>query len=74
MERKEIELICDFREGRPVRERIPVDQIGENQYRLVGSPGFVPGVASGDEIELTPGEGLGYRVKKRSGNLCIQLF
>jgi len=38
------------------------------------SPGLTDGLAAGDEIELTDKELCGFRVVKRSGNLCIWVF
>lgn len=70
----EVKLVAEFREGNPVYEQVPAVKIGENRYRLTGSPGFAPGVASGDEIALDTSQSLGYRILKRSGNLAIQLF
>lgn len=52
-------------------ERLEVELLGPNRYRLVHSPGLVDGIAAGDEIELSDEERLGYRVVKRSGNLCV---
>lgn len=69
-----IKLLADYLDGKPVYESVPATKIGENRYRLKCSPGMAPGVASGDEIELAPSERTGFRVLKRSGNVCVQLF
>lgn len=61
--------------GQPVIERLPAVPVGErNQFWLLQSPMFVPGVARGDCIELlqnTPG---GFRMRMRSGQLCVRVF
>ena len=68
-----VKLLADFVDGKPIYETLPAEKLGPNLYRLQASPGFAPGVASGDEIELAP-DMHSYRVLKRSGNICIQLF
>jgi hypothetical protein len=73
MSEDSVKLLADFVDGKPVYETIPAEKIGPNRYRLQASPGFAPGVANGDEIELAP-DMHAYRVLKRSGNICIQLF
>lgn len=58
----------------PIIERLPAEQLGSNHYRLLGSPGLVEGLAFGDEIALDEAQTCGYRIIKRSGNLCIWFF
>src|SRR5690606_20433663 len=70
----EIKIIAEFRNGQPLYEVLPAVHLSGNRYLLTGSPGFATGIASGDEIELTEEERLGYRVLKRGGNVCVQLF
>lgn len=55
-------------------EVLSVEQISDNHVRLLHSPGFVYGLAAGDEIELQPGTTTGYRVSKHAGNLCVWFF
>jgi hypothetical protein len=55
-------------------EVLEADQLESGALRLVHSPGFVDGLAAGDEIELTTTTPAGYRVVKRSGNLAIWVF
>lgn len=74
MESIEIRLPVDACGEKPVYEMVPAQQIGPRNYRILASPGFAPGVANGDEIEIVPNEGNGYRVVRRSGNICVQLF
>ena len=61
--------------GQPVIERLPAVAVGErNQFWLQQSPLFVPGIARGDCIELlhnTPGA---FRMRMRSGQLCVRIF
>lgn len=52
-------------------EVLPVEQLGPNRYKLVYSPGFVDGLAAGDEFELLSDDPTGYNVLQRSGNLCV---
>lgn len=74
MDYDEVKLFVDVCDGKPVYEMVPSRKIGPNHYLLLASPGFATGVASGDEIEFVPSEKTGYRVVKRSGNICVQLF
>jgi hypothetical protein len=70
----EIQLRVDFSGDEPAYERVPAEELGPNRFRIIASPGFAPGVASGDEIALDPSARIGYRMLRRSGNVCIQLF
>ena len=55
-------------------EVLPVARAGDGRYRLLASPGFVEGLAAGDEFELDPGAPLGHRVVRRGGNLCVWFY
>ena len=55
------------------KETVHADAIGGSRYRLLSSPGFVLGVAAGDEIELLGDDGE-FRVVRRAGNVAVQLF
>ena len=55
-------------------EKLLVEQIGPDRFRLVYSPGFVEGLAAGDVIELSAEDRLGYRIVERAGNLCVWFF
>jgi hypothetical protein len=70
----EVKLLADFVDGKPIYEAVPAIKVGENRFKLTASPGFSPGFARGDEIEAAPSETVGYKIVKRSGNICIQLF
>ena len=55
-------------------EMLPVAELGDGRYRLLASPGFVEGLAAGDEFELDPDAPLGHRVIRRGGNLCVWFY
>lgn len=59
--------------GAPVVERLQVVVNDDNSCKLVKSPAFVKGIASGDIIKLNT-ESSQFEVKQRSGNLCIRVF
>jgi hypothetical protein len=73
MPKSEIKLPVDLSGDNPVFEILPAEEIAPNHFRITASPGFASGVASGDEIELYATE-KGYRILRRSGNICVQLF
>lgn len=76
MEIIEIELpICHVREGCELKSEVSeVQRIGENQYRLLYSPGVVEGVARGDVIEICHDDPKGFRVIHRSRFLCVWFY
>ena len=55
-------------------ESLPAVVVGPERYRLLASPGYVEGLAAGDEFELSSDAPQGYRVLARSGNLCIWCY
>lgn len=55
-------------------EWLPVEVLGLGRYRLRASPGWVEGLAAGDEFELCDDAPVGYRVLRRSGNLCAWFY
>jgi|RhiMetdeSRZDD1v2_1073273.scaffolds.fasta_scaffold00066_34 hypothetical protein len=61
-------------DGTPFYESVLVEHIGPQRYLVLASPGLLEGFAAGDEIELVPEQGSGYRVTKRGGNVCVQFF
>ena len=79
-------MLSDPRDGR--RElRVPVFSGGARQgeetlpvialehcYLLLASPGFVEGLAAGDEFALDEDSPCGYRVLRRGGNLCVWFY
>ena len=60
--------------ARQGEEALPVVELGEGRYRLLASPGFVEGLAAGDEFELDDDAPLGHRVVRRGGNLCVWFY
>lgn len=60
--------------GAPAYEEVHVEDVGPGRFRVLQSPGFVLGVAGGDEIELDPKLPSGFRVLSRGGNVSIQFF
>ena len=59
--------------GQAVVEKLQVLTDEKQQCRLVKSPAFVKGVASGDKIKFNP-ETQQFELSERSGNLCIRVF
>jgi hypothetical protein len=55
------------------REPVHVEELDGGRYRLLYSPGFVVGVAAGDEIELLDDTGH-FKVVSRAGKLVVQLY
>ena len=68
-----IYLLIQYRDGEPQCEPVHAELVGDNVYRLRFSPGFVLGIAAGDEFTLE-GEDGAFKVTKRGGNLAIQVF
>jgi hypothetical protein len=60
--------------ARQGEESLPVADAGAGRFRLLASPGFVEGLAAGDELELADDAPLGYHVLRRGGNLCVWLY
>jgi hypothetical protein len=70
-----LNLVADINpDGTPFYESVLVEELGENRYRVLASPGLLEGFAGGDEIELDSEEPLGFRVTRRGGNVCVQFF
>jgi hypothetical protein len=58
----------------PVYERLAVEEISPNHFRLINSPGLVEGLAAGDEIEIDHTKPSQFNVLRRSGNICVWFF
>jgi hypothetical protein len=71
--KKHIVVSAGVFQGRPIRESIPIEEISPNKYKVLASPGYVSGFASGDILELVNSDGH-FRVLKRAGNVCVQIF
>lgn len=57
-----------------LEETLPAELLGERRFRVLASPGVVEGLAAGDEIELDPEAPCGFRMLRRSGQLCIWFY
>jgi len=53
------------------REVLEVDLVEGKQYRLLHSPAYLDGLASGDVIELDESLRAGFRLISRGGNLAV---
>ncbi len=60
-------------DGSPVVERVPAIEQEDSSLVLVRSPGFIKGIAKGDQIKINK-EDHSFEIVKRSGNLCIRIF
>jgi len=60
-------------DSKPVSEKIQVIPLGKDQYKLVKSPAFVKGLASGDTIKFDAQDQY-FEILKHSGNLCIRII
>lgn len=55
-------------------ESVLIETLEENHFRLLRSPGIASGLAAGDEFELTENEPQGFRLLRRGGDICVQVF
>jgi len=67
-------LLIEYADGRPLREPVHVEALGGWRYRLRYSPGFVRGIAAGDEFRLVDGEDGAFEVVRRAGNVAVQVY
>jgi hypothetical protein len=68
-----IRLLVEYRDGKPSVELVHAVELGEGRFRLLYSPGFVEGIAAGDEFRLLDEHGA-FEVTRRSGNVAVQVF
>lgn len=68
-----VHLLIDHRDGRPHQEPVHAESLGDEVFRLLSSPGFVQGIAAGDEFRFVEDDGR-FVVTKRGGNLAVQFF
>lgn len=54
-------------------EKLSVEEVDTNRYRLVYTPGLIEGLAAGDEFELV-GDGDDFRIIRRGGNLGVWFY
>ena len=66
-------LLIEYRQGQPIKEPVHVEEIGDGLFRLLHSPGFVRGIAAGDEFRSVGADGA-FEVIRRGGNLAVQVF
>lgn len=74
MEATTIQLVADYRDGKPVLESVPVKPLGEDLFEILSSPGFAPGFARGDIVRRSSQAKPGFVVEKRGGFVCVQAF
>lgn len=60
-------------DGQDVAEQVRVIKVENDNYRLVQSPAFIQGLASGDEIKFD-GKDNSFELLKHSGNLAIRVL
>ena len=71
---RSIELFAGTRpDGQPIVEELPAAETAQGNLRLVRSPAFVKGLASGDKIRLRPAT-QEVELLERSGNLSIRVY
>jgi hypothetical protein len=66
-------LLIEHRQGKPLREPVHAERVGDRKYRLLYSPGLVQGIAAGDEFTLLSEDGT-FEVARRSSNIAVQVF
>lgn len=71
---RSIELFAGTRpDGQPIVEELPAVETARGELRLVRSPAFAKGLASGDKIRLLP-ETQEVELLERSGNLSVRVY
>lgn len=71
---RSIELFAGTRpDGQPIVEELPAVETAKGDLRLVRSPAFAKGLASGDKLRLRP-ETQEVELLERSGNLSIRVY
>lgn len=73
MTEQHLGLLIDFKDGKPRREPVHVRPLGSGRFLLLQTPGFVYGVAAGDEIELLSSDGA-FQVLKHGGNVAVRVL
>lgn len=66
-------LLIEYQQGQPLKEPVHVEEVNRGVFRLLYTPGFVQGIAAGDEFRLIGGDGA-FEVTRRGGNLAVQVF
>jgi Domain of unknown function (DUF4265) len=70
---RHVHLLVEDLGGKPTQEPGHVIDLGGERFRLLHSPGFVQGIAAGDEFQILDEQGV-FRVLHRSGNIAVQVF
>jgi hypothetical protein len=70
---RHVHLLVDGAGGKTVQEPVHVVDLGDGRFRLLHSPGFVQGIAAGDEFQTLDEHGA-FRILHRSGNIAVQVF
>lgn len=69
----QIPLLIQYRHGQALCELVRAERISDETFRLLYSPGFVQGIAAGDEFRLVGRDGA-FEVTHRAGNLAVQVL
>lgn len=70
---KSMELLAGFRsDGSPVNESVLVEQLEGQVFKVLRSPGFVPGLAAGDTFKVL--QNGRFQIVSRSRNIAVQVF
>lgn len=69
---KHIDLLVE--QGKFRTQPVEVEQITQNKFKVLYTPGMVEGIASEDHIEITDYDTGEFKVIKRGGNVAIKIF
>ncbi len=69
-----IKLPCKITKAQTLYENLDAEILDSKRYKLLHSPGFVPGLAAGDIFELDPASDAGYRIVTRSRTVVVWFF
>jgi Domain of unknown function (DUF4265) len=70
---RHVHLLVEYWDGKLSVKPVHAVELGEGRFRLLHSPGFVEGIAAGDEFRVLDGHGA-FEVTRRSGNIAVQAF
>ena len=70
---EQIQLRFSGKSGKPQFEPVDVESLDGGAYLVLRTPGFVYGVAAGDEIELLEQRGT-FMTLARGGNIAVRVF
>ncbi|MFO0865629.1 MAG: DUF4265 domain-containing protein [Gemmataceae bacterium] len=70
---KHLLLLIEYRHGVPLKEPVHVQDLGGDAFRLLYAPGFIQGLAAGDDFRPMNDDGA-FEVLRRGGNLTVQVF